>query len=166
LRSRDATKAIIVARVISTDTQMNDTYKQLKKTIGSGEGPINIRFGGDLALFLVFGSLPVPIKAIVLNLLSLTATFGAIMWIFQGGHLSGVLNFTAAGRLDVTMPILMFCIAVGLSMDYEVFLLSRIKEEHDVTGDNLAGEANWWAPAWMPRLHERIGVSESGAPRE
>ncbi len=87
-------------------------------------------------LFAVFGSLLVPFKAIVLNLLSLTATFGAMVWIFQDGHLSGVLDFTATGQLDVAMPILMFCIAFGLSMDYEVFLLSRIKEEHDRTGDN------------------------------
>jgi RND superfamily putative drug exporter len=92
-------------------------------------------------LFAVFGSLLVPLKAIVVNLLSLTATFGAMVWIFQEGHLSGVLDFTATGQLDVAMPILMFCIAFGLSMDYEVFLLSRIKEEHDRTGDNTQAVA-------------------------
>jgi putative drug exporter of the RND superfamily len=92
-------------------------------------------------LFAVFGSLLVPVKAIVLNLLSLTATFGAMVWIFQEGHLSGVLDFTPTGQLDVAMPILMFCIAFGLSMDYEVFLLSRIKEEHDRTGDNTQAVA-------------------------
>jgi putative drug exporter of the RND superfamily len=92
-------------------------------------------------LFLMTGSILVPIKAIVLNLLSLTATFGAMVWIFQEGNLSGLLNFTATGTLDTSMPILMFCIAFGLSMDYEVFLLSRIKEEHDRTGDNLASVA-------------------------
>jgi RND superfamily putative drug exporter len=59
-----------------------------------------------------------------------------MVWIFQDGHLSGLLGFTATGQLDVTMPILMFCVAFGLSMDYEVFLLSRIKEEYDATGDN------------------------------
>jgi RND superfamily putative drug exporter len=94
-----------------------------------------------ILLFAVFGSILVPIKAIVLNLLSLTATFGAMVWIFQDGHLSGVLDFTATGQLDVSMPILMFCIAFGLSMDYEVFLLSRIKEEHDRTGDNTQAVA-------------------------
>jgi RND superfamily putative drug exporter len=88
-------------------------------------------------LFLMFGSLLVPAKAIVLNLLSLSATFGAMVWIFQEGHGRGLLDFTATGTLDVTTPILMFCIAFGLSMDYEVFLLSRIKEEHDRTGDNV-----------------------------
>ena len=176
-------------------------------------------------LFLVFGSVLVPIKAIVLNLLSLTATFGAMVWIFQEGNGSSWLGFTADGTLDVSMPILMFCIAFGLSMDYEVFLLSRIKEEYDRTGDNtravaiglertgrivtaaagllavtfvafgfsgvtfikmfglglalavvmdatiirgllvpafmrLAGDANWWAPAWMKRIHARFGIHE------
>ena len=77
----------------------------------------------------------------MLNLLSLTATFGAMVWIFQDGHLSGLLGFTATGQLDVAIPILTFCIAFGLSMDYEVFLLSRIKEEHDRTGDNTAAVA-------------------------
>jgi len=182
-------------------------------------------------LFLLFGSILVPLKAIALNLLSLTATFGAMVWVFQDGHGAGFLDFTPTGTLDTSTPILMFCIAFGLSMDYEVFLLSRIKEEHDRTGDNtasvamglertgrivtaaavllsvtflafgtsgisfiklfglglalavvmdatvvrgllvpafmrLAGEANWWAPAWMLRIHERIGFSESGASQD
>jgi RND superfamily putative drug exporter len=89
-----------------------------------------------VVLFLMFGSILVPIKAIVLNLLSLTATFGAMVWIFQDGHLSGLLDFTPTGDIAISTPILMFCIAFGLSMDYEIFLLSRIKEEHDRTGDN------------------------------
>jgi len=92
-------------------------------------------------LFLMAGSLLVPIKALVLNFLSLTATFGAMVWIFQDGNLSGLLGFTATGAIDTSMLILMFCIAFGLSMDYEVFLLSRIKEEHDRTGDNEASVA-------------------------
>ncbi|MDH3704827.1 MAG: MMPL family transporter [Acidimicrobiia bacterium] len=176
-------------------------------------------------LFLMFGSLLVPAKAIVLNLLSLTATFGAMIWVFQNGNGSGLLGFTATGLTDVTTPILMFCIAFGLSMDYEVFLLSRIKEDYDRTGDNdlavamglertgrivtaaalllavtffafatsqitfiklfglglgmavlvdasivratlvpalmkLAGDANWWLPDWLRRIHDRIGISE------
>lgn len=82
-------------------------------------------------LFLMFGSVLVPLKALVINVLSLSATFGALVWIFQEGHLSTTLGFTATGTTDMTMPILMFCVAFGLSMDYEVFLLSRIKEEHD-----------------------------------
>jgi RND superfamily putative drug exporter len=87
-------------------------------------------------LFMMFGSVVIPAKAIVLNLLSLSATFGAMVWIFQEGHLSGVLDFTATGALAAAMPILMFCVAFGLSMDYEVFLLSRIKEEHDKGVEN------------------------------
>ncbi len=89
-----------------------------------------------VVLFLMFGSVVVPLKAVVLNLLSLSATFGAMVWIFQDGNLSGLLGFTPTGRLEMTMPILMFCIAFGLSMDYEVFLLSRIKEEYDLSQDN------------------------------
>src|SRR5918994_5422977 len=180
-------------------------------------------------LFLMFGSILVPIKALILNVLSLSAVFGALVWIFQDGDLSGVLDFTATGTLPASTPLLLFCIAFGLSMDYEVFLLSRIKEEHDRTGDNtasvaiglertgrivtaaavlisvvflafatsrvsfikifgiglliaglmdafviratlvpafmrIAGEANWWAPKWMRRIHDRIGISESEGP--
>jgi RND superfamily putative drug exporter len=92
-------------------------------------------------LFLAFGSVVLPVKAIVMNALSLTATFGAIVWIFQEGHLSGLLHFTPTGTIDPTMPILMLAIIFGLSMDYEVFLLSRIRERYDVTGDNQAAIA-------------------------
>jgi len=178
-------------------------------------------------LFLMFGSFLVPLKAIVLNTLSLTATFGAMVWIFQEGNLASVFDFTPTGTTDASMPILMFAIAFGLSMDYEVFLLSRVKEEYDRTGDNhqaivrglaktgrivtaaalvlsitffafatggitfmklfglglaiavlvdafvvratlvpalmqLAGSANWWAPAWARRVHARFGLNESG----
>ena len=94
-----------------------------------------------VVLFMLFGSLLVPLKAVVLNLLSLTATFGAMVWIFQDGHLAGALNFTPTGTIAVVMPILMFCIAFGLSMDYEVFLLSRIKEEHDKGADTTTSVA-------------------------
>ncbi len=87
-------------------------------------------------LFMMTGSILVPVKALALNILSLTATFGATVWIFQDGHLSDLLGFTPTGTIDVFTPILMFCIAFGLSMDYEVFLLSRIKEEYDLEHDN------------------------------
>ena len=86
-------------------------------------------------LFLAFGSVVLPVKAIAANLLSLSATFGVVVWIFQEGHVSGLLRFEPTGTLDPTMPILMLAIIFGLSMDYEVFLLSRIRERHDVTGD-------------------------------
>jgi len=78
-------------------------------------------------LFLLTGSVVLPLKALVLNVLSLTATFGALVWIFQDGHLSG-LGTTPTGTLVANMPVLLFCIAFGLSMDYEVFLMSRIGE--------------------------------------
>ena len=81
-----------------------------------------------VVLFLFTGSVVVPLKALVLNLLSLAATFGAMVWVFQDGHLSGLLGFTPTGYLVANMVILMFCLAFGMSMDYEVFLLSRIRE--------------------------------------
>jgi RND superfamily putative drug exporter len=177
-------------------------------------------------LFLFTGSIVIPVKALVLNMLSLSATFGAMVWVFQQGHLIGLVgNPVVTGNLDTTVPILMFCVLFGLSMDYEVFLLSRIKEEYDATGDNrravavglertgrlvtaaaallalvflafvssdisfikllglgvalavlvdatlvrgvlvpafmrLMGRANWWAPAPLRRLHNRIGLAE------
>jgi RND superfamily putative drug exporter len=92
-------------------------------------------------LFLAFGSVVLPIKAIVMNILSLSATFGVIVWIFQWGHLSRLLQFTPTGSIDPTMPILMLAIIFGLSTDYEVFLLSRIREVYDQTGDNAGSIA-------------------------
>jgi RND superfamily putative drug exporter len=177
-------------------------------------------------LFLFTGSVVIPLKALVLNMLSLSATFGAMVWVFQEGHLTGLIGDpVVTGTLDTSIPILMFCVLFGLSMDYEVFLLSRIKEEYDVSGDNtsavalglqrtgrlvtaaagllalvflaflssdisfikllglgtalavivdatlvrgvlvpasmrLMGRANWWAPAPLRRLHDRIGLRE------
>jgi trehalose monomycolate/heme transporter len=93
-------------------------------------------------LFLAFGSVVLPVKAIVMNILSLSAMYGSVVWIFQQGHLSGLLRFTANGTIEPTMPILIFAIMFGLSMDYEVFLLSRIRERYDVTGDNTAAIAS------------------------
>ena len=78
-------------------------------------------------LFLLTGSVVLPLKALVLNVLSLTAAFGALVWIFQDGHL-GAFGTTPTGTLVANMPVLLFCIAFGLSMDYEVFLVSRIRE--------------------------------------
>ncbi|MFI9508181.1 MMPL family transporter [Nocardia sp. NPDC052566] len=82
-----------------------------------------------ILLFLFTGSVVIPVKALVMNMLSLSATFGAMVWIFQEGHLSGFLGFTPTGYLFLPIPVLMFCLAFGMSMDYEVFLLSRIREE-------------------------------------
>jgi RND superfamily putative drug exporter len=180
-----------------------------------------------IVLFLFTGSVVLPLKALALNALSLTAVFGALVWIFQDGHLKGLLGFTPT-PISTTMPLLLFCIAFGLSMDYEVFVLSRIKELHDngatntqaVTGGlartgrivttaaalvavnffalglarvnfiqmfgigtgiaivvdatlirgvlvpafmRLAGNANWWAPPRLRRLHRRIATTEAPA---
>jgi uncharacterized membrane protein YdfJ with MMPL/SSD domain len=92
-------------------------------------------------LFLAFGSLVLPVKAIAMNLLSISASFGVITWIFADGHLENLLGFTSTGFLDATQPIFMLAILVGLSMDYEVFLLSRIREQWDLTHDNTLSVA-------------------------
>jgi RND superfamily putative drug exporter len=218
-----ATDAPFPTEVTGMSAQLVDTKDALFSRLPLAAGIIAlVTF---LVLFIQFGSVIIPIKAIILNLLSLSATFGAMVWIFQDGNLSGALDFTAIGTIDATTPILMFCVAFGLSMDYEVFLLSRIKEEYDRTGDNelsvarglertgrivtaaallisvvfiafassnvtfiklfgvgltlavlmdafvirgtlvpafmrLAGDWNWWAPAPLRRLHQRIGISE------
>lgn len=188
-------------------------------------------------LFLLTGSVVLPLKALVLNVLSLTAAFGALVWIFQEGHL-GALGTTPTGTLVANMPVLLFCIAFGLSMDYEVFLVSRIREYWLQLGDDgtlsarerndesvalglaktgrvvtaaallmsisfaaliaaevafmrmfgvgltlailadatlvrmglvpafmhLLGRWNWWAPKPLAKLHDRIGLRESGEP--
>ncbi|MFF5468986.1 MMPL family transporter [Streptomyces achromogenes] len=85
----------------------------------------------SLVLFLAFRSVAIPLQSVVLSLLSLFAAFGVITWIFQDGHLSGLLGFTPIGAIDADFPVLIVAIAFGLAMDYQVFLLSRIKEHHD-----------------------------------
>jgi len=177
-------------------------------------------------LFLMTGSVLIPVKALVMNTLSLGATFGALVWIFQDGHLSSLLGFTAFGAIEAWIPVIVFAFAFGLSMDYEVFLLARIKEHHDEGSDTndavaaglqrsgkiitsaallviivflgfaagqtiaikefglamaiavavdatlvrcilvpatmtLLGPANWWAPAPLRRLHQRLGLHEA-----
>ncbi len=92
-------------------------------------------------LFVAFGSVVLPLKAVLMNIVSLGASFGALTWVFQDGHLSSVLGFDPAGYLDATQPILMLAVLFGLSMDYEVFLLSRIREEWDAGRDNTAAVA-------------------------
>lgn len=174
-----------------------------------------------LVLFMLTGSVLLPLKAVLMNLVSLAAAFGALVWIFQDGHLSGLLNFTPQ-TLDPSIAVLIFCILFGLSMDYEVLMLTRIQEEWRRTGDTrasvalglersgrlitgaaaimvgvfvsfglggvvfikafgiglavavavdativrgvvvpsmmrLLGRYNWWSPAWLGRLHLRLG---------
>jgi RND superfamily putative drug exporter len=177
-------------------------------------------------LFLFTGSVLIPIKALLLNLLSLAATLGALVWVFQNGHLQWLTGeYTVTGTVDISTIALIAVIAFALSMDYEVFMLARIKEEHDAgasTADavafglqrtgriitaaalliaivfasfltssatnikqlgfgvtvailldatvvrallvpafmRIAGNANWWAPAPLRRLHARLGLRE------
>jgi RND superfamily putative drug exporter len=185
-------------------------------------------------LFLLTGSIVVPLKALALNVLSLSAAFGAMVWIFQDGHL-GALGSTPTGTLVANVPVLLFCIAFGLSMDYEVFLVARIREFWLASGQTRAdndesvalgiahtgriitaaalimaisfaaliaaqvafmrmfglgltlaigvdatlvrmvlvpafmhvmGEWNWWAPGWLTRVHDRLGLGEAPRPVE
>jgi RND superfamily putative drug exporter len=94
-----------------------------------------------LALFLLLGSVVLPINAVAMNALSVAASFGALVWIIQQGHLANILNFTPQS-IEPSLPVIMFCIMFGLSMDYEVLLLSRIQEEYVRTGDNTAAVAS------------------------
>lgn len=93
-------------------------------------------------IFLLMGGILVPIKAIILGIISLSAAFGILVWVFQAHHLAGVLSLAALGSIDATSAVLIFAIAFGLSMDYEFFLLSRIKEEYEATGDNTHAVAH------------------------
>jgi RND superfamily putative drug exporter len=178
-------------------------------------------------LFLMTGSVVLPVKSLLMNVLNLSAVFGILVFVFQDGRLEGLLDYTSQGALEQTMPILLFAVAFGLSTDYAVFLLSRIKEARDAGAPNreavamglertgrivtaaallfaiaigafatseiifikqngigtalavlidasiirallvpalmeLLGKWNWWAPRPLRRLHERIGLSESG----
>jgi putative drug exporter of the RND superfamily len=94
-----------------------------------------------LVLLYTFRSVFIPLKAVAVNILSLTASFGALVFVFQDGNLSEVLNFTPLGFVDATLPILIFCTIFGVSMDYEVFLLSRIREAYENGDSNTASVA-------------------------
>lgn len=87
-------------------------------------------------LLILFRSVVLPIKAIFLNIMSILASYGALVWVFQDGHLHELLQFTPQGFVEASLPVIMFCVLFGLSMDYEVFLLTRIREEWERTGDN------------------------------
>src|SRR5439155_1725285 len=90
--------------------------------------------------FLLTGSVVLPLKAVLTNLFSISASFGALVFVFQQGHLSGLLGFTAQS-IDPSIPVILFSLVFGMSMDYEVLLISRIQEEYQRTGDNQAGVA-------------------------
>ncbi len=183
-----------------------------------------------IVLFLFTGSVVLPIKAVIMNALSLSAVFGILVLIFQDGHLEGLLGYTSQGALDATQPIFLAAVAFGLATDYGVFLLSRIKEARDGGASDseavavglertgrivtaaallfavaigafatsklvfikelgigtalavlidasivrallvpslmeLLGKWNWWAPAPLRRLHDRIGLAEDATPQ-
>ncbi|MFE0154790.1 MMPL family transporter [Nonomuraea sp. NPDC059007] len=92
-------------------------------------------------LFLAFGSVVLPLKALLMNVLSIGASFGVIVWAFQDGHLASTLGFTPTGTIEATVTVLILAVVFGLSMDYEVFLLSRVRTEWLRTGDNAAAVA-------------------------
>ncbi len=94
-----------------------------------------------LVLFMLLRSVLLPLKALLMNTLSIAASFGALVWIFQDGNLSAILGFQPLGFVETTQPVILFCVLFGLSMDYEVFLLSRMKEVWDATGDNTEAVA-------------------------
>jgi RND superfamily putative drug exporter len=163
----DATKVVVELRAADFSPAAETATRQIRalhttnelRSLVGGETPYQMDLFSNLRatlpyallvialaifalLFLMTGSLVVPLKAILLNTLSLSATFGALVWIFQDGHFEQLLNFQSSGSIDGTQTILIFALAFGLSMDYEVFLLSRIKEQFDATGDNRAAVAS------------------------
>lgn len=95
-----------------------------------------VGIAGYIVLLLTFGSVLLPIKAMIMGTLSIIASLGVVVWVFQDGHLEGLLNFSSSGMTVSMVPVLIACILFGLSMDYEVLLLSRIQEEYQATGDN------------------------------
>jgi RND superfamily putative drug exporter len=122
-----------------------------------------------VALFLLLRSVLLPLKAVVMNILSITASYGALVWIFQDGHLSRWLDFTP-GPIQTATPIIMFCLVFGLSMDYEVLLLSRIREEYERSGDNTqavghglerTGRLITWAGAIMAGVFFAFALADS-----
>jgi trehalose monomycolate/heme transporter len=123
------------ARLVGGDSAVEvDLFNNLKATI-----PIALLLMGGavfVLLFLLTGSLIMPLKALILNALSLSATFGVLVWGFQDGHLKNILGFQPIGSLDSTQTVLIFALAFALSMDYEVFLLSRIREQYDLLHNN------------------------------
>ncbi|MGW7515036.1 MMPL family transporter [Streptomyces sp. NPDC054796] len=112
-----------------------DTQRELRDALGTAAALIGTATA--LLLFLFTGSVLIPVKAVLVGALSLGACFGAVVWVFQDGHAAGALGVSAqTGTVDACMLLLVFCVAFGLSMDYEVFLLSRIQEEYRRTDDN------------------------------
>lgn len=121
------------------DAELVDSKESISSRL-----PIAVALVGVTTFFLLFlftGSIVQPLRALALNVISLGATLGVMTWIFQDGNFSSLLGFTAQ-PMEVSMTVLMFCIAFGLSMDYEVFVTSRIKELHDLGEDNESSVVN------------------------
>jgi RND superfamily putative drug exporter len=149
---RDAHPPVGGELMVTGESALNlDLVQQIKQNTPIVIGTvIAVTYG---LLFLLLGSLLLPLKAILMNLLSISASYGALVWIFQEGHLSGWLGFTP-GPIEAMTPIIMFCILFGLSMDYEVLLLSTVREEYYATGDNTRA---------VGRSLERTGRMITGA---
>ncbi len=134
------TKAPAPATVTGDAAQLVDAQSSISDTLPWVFAVVAVSL--FVVLFLLTGSLVIPLKALILNTLSLSATFGALVFIFQDGHLRGLFgDFIVTDAIIWTVPMLLFCITFGLSMDYEVFLLSRIKEDYDRSGDNTRAVA-------------------------
>ena len=158
-------EGVAIVRIISRPGQTNEEGKALVRRLRAMSPPaeLQILVGGGAAggldyvdglyerfpaaiafiaitsfllLLVLFGSIVLPLKAIVMNALSITASFGALVVVFQEGLFSGLLGFQPPGYVEASLPILMFCVLFGVSMDYEVFLLSRVTETYRETGDN------------------------------
>ncbi|GAB4007282.1 hypothetical protein GCM10029992_60610 [Glycomyces albus] len=117
-----------------------------------------------IVLFLAFGSIVLPVKAVLMNLVSLAAAMGVVVWIFQEGHLSGPLDFTATGYLSPSNLLLMLVLLFALSTDYEVFLLSRVREEWDGGADNRSAVLRGCSRPVRSSPPPRRSSSSSSAP--
>jgi putative drug exporter of the RND superfamily len=149
--------------LVARGRPLGEPAKEVVRDVRAIESPVPVRVGGVTAafldqqkalsdslplalgilagttlviLFLMTGSVVLPVKALVMNLLTLSAAFGLLVLIFQDGHLEGLLGFTSQGALESSQPVLLFAVAFGLSTDYGVFLLTRIKEAHDNGASN------------------------------
>jgi len=149
--------------LVARGPALGEQAKELVRDVRAVEAPVPVRVGGQTAgfldqqkalsdslplalgilaattlviLFLMTGSVILPIKALVMNVLTLSAAFGLLVLIFQDGNLEGLLGFTSQGALESSQPVLLFAVAFGLSTDYGVFLLTRIKEAHDAGAPN------------------------------
>jgi RND superfamily putative drug exporter len=143
--ARDVLKAIRAQRVPDGEVLVTGSTAFDVDVIGFilGRTPLAVAFVVAvtlLVLFLLTGSVLLPVKAVLMNLISISASFGALVWIFQQGHLSGQLGFTPQS-IDPSIPVILFATVFGMSMDYEVLLVSRIQEEYRRTGDNVRAVA-------------------------